>query len=72
MDIVLTFGADNLGPVPLSIVPAADSGYVVLGEPFVTLVPHSGVNTVPGFVHTDKRGILHCWRRATEHWGQKG
>lgn len=40
---------------------------MVLGEPFVTLVPHSGMNTVLGFVHTDERGILHCWRGTTEH-----
>lgn len=40
---------------------------MVLGESFITLVSHSGMDIVLDLAHTNKRGILHCWRGPTQH-----
>ena len=67
----LTFGADNLGPIPFAIAPASDDGHVVLGKSFVALVAYSGVDIILGLAGTNGQGILHCWRGTTQHWGQR-
>lgn len=69
--MALTFGAHDLRPVPLPVVAASDSSHMVLGESFITLVSHSSMDIVLDLAHTNKRGILHCWRGTTQHWGQR-
>ena len=45
---------------------------MVLGKSFVTLVAHCGMDVILGFAGANGRGVLHCWRGTTQHWGQRG
>lgn len=66
-----TFGADDLGPVPLAITLAPDYGHVVLGKSFVAPVAYSGMDIILGLAGPDGRSVLHCWRGTTQHWGRR-
>ena len=67
----LTFGADDLGPVPFAIAPAPDDGHMVLGKSFITLVAYCGMDIILGLAGANGRGVLHCWRGTAQHWGQR-
>lgn len=69
----LTFYADDLGPVPLSVRATLGGGHVALQEAVGALVARHRVDVVVGALPTNQEGVVHGRRGSTQHWrGDEG